>query len=345
MSKLKWDQIGERIYETGLDHGVLYPVSKAGTYDKGVAWNGLSAVNESPSGAEANPVWADNIKYLNLISAEDFGATVEAYTYPPEFEECDGSAEIAPGVTIGQQSRKMFGMSYRTLIGNDVDGQDHGYKLHLIYGAQASPSEKNRATINDSPEAVSFSWELSTTPVDVPGFKPTAHLTVDSTKTDPAKLKALEDILYGSETAEPRLPMPEEVMELLKGEAVTIATSAESADKTLFGKKVSDLQSNVVIGENAITGSLKHVTGYTGFSSKTSEQEGHYLALKFDVTPADAITTVELVGGTGGPKTLDADMNIVLLIKNNTQSVKVTSTKDGSSLTKVYGLTGLTLEA
>ena len=181
--------------------------------------------------------------------------------------------------------------------------------------------------------------------MDVPGFKPTAHLTVDSTKTDPAKLKALEDILYGSETAEPRLPMPEEVMELLKGEAVTIATSAESADKTLFGKKVSDLQSNVVIGENAITGSLKHVTGYTGFSSKTSEQEGHYLALKFDVTPADAITTVELVGGTGGPKTLDADMNIVLLIKNNTQSVKVTSTKDGSSLTKVYGLTGLTLEA
>lgn len=345
MSKLKWDQIGERIYETGLDHGVLYPVAKTGTYDKGVAWNGLSAVNESPSGAEANPVWADNIKYLNLISAEDFGATVEAYTYPPEFEECDGSAEVAPGVTIGQQSRKMFGMSYRTLIGNDVDGQDHGYKLHLIYGAQASPSEKNRATINDSPEAVSFSWELSTTPVDVPGFKPTAHLTVDSTKTDPAKLKALEDILYGSETAEPRLPMPEEVMELLKGEAVTIATSAESADKTLFGKKVSDLQSNVVIGENAITGSLKHVTGYTGFSSKTSEQEGHYLALKFDVTPADAITTVELVGGTGGPKTLDADMNIVLLIKNNTQSVKVTSTKDGSSLTKVYGLTGLTLEA
>lgn len=344
MSKLKWDQIGERIYETGLDHGVLYPVTKSGTYDKGVAWNGLSAVNESPSGAEANPVWADNIKYLNLISAEDFGATVEAYTYPPEFEECDGSAEIAPGVTIGQQSRKMFGMSYRTLIGNDVNGQDHGYKLHLIYGAQASPSEKNRATINDSPEAVSFSWELSTTPVDVPGYKPTAHLAIDSTRTDAAKMKALEDILYGSETAEPRLPMPEEIMELFK-DAVTVVTAAESADATLLGKKVSDLQSNIVVGENAITGSLKHVTGYTGFSSKTSEQEGHYLALKFDVTPADAVTTVELVGGTKGPVTLDADQNIVLLVKSNTQSVKVISTKGGFSITKVYDLTGLTLEA
>ena len=344
MSKLKWDQIGERIYETGLDHGVLYPVTKSGTYDKGVAWNGLSAVNESPSGAEANPVWADNIKYLTLISAEDFGATVEAYTYPPEFEECDGSAEIAPGVTIGQQSRKMFGMSYRTLIGNDVDGQDHGYKLHLIYGAQASPSEKNRATINDSPEAVSFSWELSTTPVDVPGYKPTAHLAIDSTRTDAAKMKALEDILYGSETAEPRLPMPEEIMELFK-DAVTVVTAAESADATLLGKKVSDLQSNIVVGENAITGSLKHVTGYTGFSSKTSEQEGHYLALKFDVTPADAVTTVELVGGTKGPVTLDADKNIVLLVKSNTQSVKVISTKGGFSITKIYDLTGLTLEA
>ena len=247
-------------------------------------------------------------------------------------------------MTIGQQSRKMFGMSYRTLIGNDVDGQDHGYKLHLIYGAQASPSEKNRATINDSPEAVSFSWELSTTPVDVPGYKPTAHLAIDSTRTDAAKMKALEDILYGSETAEPRLPMPEEIMELFK-DAVTVVTAAESADATLLGKKVSDLQSNIVVGENAITGSLKHVTGYTGFSSKTSEQEGHYLALKFDVTPADAVTTVELVGGTKGPVTLDADKNIVLLVKSNTQSVKVISTKGGFSITKIYDLTGLTLEA
>lgn len=181
--------------------------------------------------------------------------------------------------------------------------------------------------------------------MDVPGFKPTARLIITSTKADPAKLKALEDILYGTDTEEPRLPLPEEVIELLKS-AVTVVTSAESADATLLGKKVSDLQSNVVVGEDGISGSLKHVTGYTGFSSKTSEQEGHYLALKFDVTPADAVTTVELVGGTKGPVTLDADKNIVLLIKSNTtQSIKVISTKDGSSVTKTYTLTGLTLEA
>lgn len=216
MSKLQWDKIGERLYETGLDRGVLFPMSIDGKYGKGVAWNGLTAVNESPSGAEATPLYADNIKYLNLISAEDFGATVEAYTYPPEFEQCDGSAEVAPGVAIGQQARKVFGLSYRTLIGNDVNGQNHGYKIHLIYGAQASPSEKNRQTVNDSPEAVSFSWELTTTPVDVPGFKPTAHLTIDSTKTEKEKLTTLEDLIYGTEAAESTLPTPAEIIERFK---------------------------------------------------------------------------------------------------------------------------------
>lgn len=224
--RIVWDKVGERFFETGLDRGVLFPMGNNSQYGDGVAWNGLTAVNESPSGAEANPQYADNIKYLNLMSAEDFGATVEAYTYPPEFEACDGTAEIAPGVTIGQQARKVFGLSYRTLIGNDVDGQEHGYKIHLIYGAQASPSEKNRQTVNDSPEAVAFSWEVSTTPVDVPGFKPTAHLTIDSTKTDPDKLKAFEDILYGKdatsepsvEAVAPRLPMPAEIITLLAAE-------------------------------------------------------------------------------------------------------------------------------
>ena len=223
MSRLVWDKVGERFYETGLDRGVLYPMGAGSTYDKGVAWNGLTAVNESPSGAEATPLYADNIKYLNLISAEDFGATVEAYTYPPEFEACDGTAEAAPGLTFGQQARKVFGLSYRTLIGNDVDGLAHGYKIHLVYGAQASPSEKNRQTVNDSPEAVAFSWEMSTTPVDVPGFKPAAHLIIDSTKVEDAKLKALEDILYGKDATtepevpavEPRLPMPAEIITLL----------------------------------------------------------------------------------------------------------------------------------
>lgn len=346
MSKIVWDKTGERFYETGVDHAVLYPIDAEGLYNGGVAWNGITAINESPSGAEPNNLYADNIKYLVLVGAEDFGLTIEAYTYPDEWEQCDGSAEIAPGVLAGQQNRKIFGLSYRTKLGNDVDGQDHGYKLHLVYGGLASPSERGYQTVNDSPEPINPSWEVTTTPVDVPGFKPTARLIITSTKVDPAKLAALETILYGSEEAEPRLPLPEEVIELLKPDAVTVVTAAESGDTTLFGKKVSDLQSNIVIGENAISGSLKHVTGYTEFSSKTSEQEGHYLALKFDVTPADAVTTVELVGGTKGPVTLDADKNIVLLIKSNTtQSIKVVSTKDGASVTKTYTLTGLTLEA
>lgn len=346
MSKIVWDKTGERFYETGVDHAVLYPIDAEGLYNGGVAWNGITAINESPSGAEPNNLYADNIKYLVLVGAEDFGLTIEAYTYPDEWEQCDGSAEIAPGVLAGQQNRKIFGLSYRTKLGNDVDGQDHGYKLHLVYGGLASPSERGYQTVNDSPEPINPSWEVTTTPVDVPGFKPTARLIITSTKADPAKLAALETILYGSEEAEPRLPLPEEVIELLKADAVTVITAAESGDTTLFGKKVSDLQSNIVIGENAISGSLKHVTGYTEFSSKSSEQEGHYLALKFDVTPADAVTTVELVGGTKGPVTLDADKNIVLLIKSNTtQSIKVVSTKDGSSVTKTYTLTGLTLEA
>ena len=346
MSKIVWDKTGERFYETGVDHAVLYPIDAEGLYNGGVAWNGITAINESPSGAEPNNLYADNIKYLVLVGAEDFGLTIEAYTYPDEWEQCDGSAEIAPGVLAGQQNRKIFGLSYRTKLGNDVDGQDHGYKLHLVYGGLASPSERGYQTVNDSPEPINPSWEVTTTPVDVPGFKPTARLIITSTKADPAKLAALETILYGSEEAEPRLPLPEEVIELLKADAVTVVTAAESGDTTLFGKKVSDLQSNIVIGENAISGSLKHVTGYTEFNSKSSEQEGHYLALKFDVTPADAVTTVELVGGTKGPVTLDADKNIVLLIKSNTtQSIKVVSTKDGASVTKTYTLTGLTLEA
>ena len=218
MSKLVWDQIGDRIYETGVKMGVLYP-QESGAYPKGVAWNGLTAVTESPSGAEASPMYADDIKYLNLMSNEEFGATIEAYTYPPEFEACDGSASIATGVSIGQQSRKAFGLCYRTTVGNDTDGNDHGYKLHLIYGALAAPSEKAYATINDSPEAITFSWEVTTTPVDVTGFKPTASVTIDSTKVDAGKLKALEDILYGSESEEARLPLPDEIIELMGEEA------------------------------------------------------------------------------------------------------------------------------
>lgn len=216
MAKLIWDATGERLYETGVKNGVLYVQDDKGTYPAGVAWNGLTAVTESPSGAEATPLYADDIKYLNLMSNEEFGATIEAYTYPDEFGVCDGSAEIAPGVMIGQQKRKSFGMCYKTTIGNDVVNNDYGYKLHIIYGALASPSEKAYATINDSPEAITFSWEVTTTPVNVTGHKPTASLVIDSTKVDKEKLAALEEILFGGENAEARLPLPDEIATLMK---------------------------------------------------------------------------------------------------------------------------------
>lgn len=215
MAKLTWDDTGKRLYETGVKQGVLYPIQSGGVYSKGVAWNGLTAVTESPSGAEATALYADDIKYLSLYSAEEFGATIEAYTYPDEFMECDGSATLAEGVTVGQQDRKTFGLCYKTTVGNDVDGASHGYKLHLIYGAMASPSEKAYATINDSPEAITFSWEVTTTPVNVTGMKPTASITIDSTKADPTCLAALEEALYGGEEAEARLPLPDEVKTLM----------------------------------------------------------------------------------------------------------------------------------
>ena len=217
---ISWDQTGSRLYETGTDRGVLYKMldtisDPTKPYGDGVAWNGLTAVNENPSGAEPTALWADNIKYLNLMSAEEFAATVEAYTYPEEFEECDGSRSLATGVTIGQQPRKMFGFSYRTLIGNDQQSNDYGYKIHLVYGCLASPSQKNYQTVNDSPEAITFSWDVSSTPVAVTGFKPTAHLVIDSTKATAAKLTSLEEILYGTSQVNARLPLPNEVATLM----------------------------------------------------------------------------------------------------------------------------------
>lgn len=215
MTRVAWDQTGERLYETGVDRGVLYIPNEDGEYDNGVAWNGLTTVTESPSGAEPTPLYADNIKYLELRSAEEFGATIEAFTYPEEFGQFDGTAMPVPGVTVGQQTRKAFGLSYRTVVGNDLEYNDYGYKLHLIYGATAAPSEKAYGTINDSPEAITFSWELTTTPIDAgDGLKPTAILTIDSTKVDSADLEALEDLLYGTDDDDPQLPTPAEVIAL-----------------------------------------------------------------------------------------------------------------------------------
>lgn len=215
MAPLTWDQVGDKLYETGVDHGVLYLPDQTGVYNSGFAWNGLTTVTESPSGADPNPQYADNLKYLNLYSAEEFGGTIEAFTYPEEFGECDGTALPKPGLAIGQQGRKMFGLSYRTKVGNDVDGVEYGYKLHLIYGCQAAPSEKAYATINDSPAAISFSWAITTTPVPVTNFKPTSLIVVDSTVVDPADMASLEDILYGKAAIEAALPTPDAVIALI----------------------------------------------------------------------------------------------------------------------------------
>lgn len=216
MTQITWDGVGERLYETGVDHGVLYTPDNEGEYSSGVAWNGLTAVTEAPSGAEPQPQYADNIKYLNLISAEEFGGTIEAFTYPTEFGVHDGSVQLAPGVQIGQQNRRAFGLAFRTLVGSDLD-QNLGYKLHLVYGALAAPSEKAYATVNESPEALTFSWEFSTTGVQSEGNKPVSLLTIDSTEVDASALEDLEEILYGSETDDPRLPLPDEIVEILGG--------------------------------------------------------------------------------------------------------------------------------
>ena len=264
MSKLVWDKIGERLYETGVDHGVLYPGVK-GAYPEGFAWNGLTNVNESPSGAEATPIYADNMEYLNLISAEKFAATIEAYTYPDQFAECDGSVEAAPGVSIGQQARKSFGMSYRSMVGNDVEDTDYGYKLHLVYNGKAAPSERARNTVNESPEAVQLSWSVSTTPVVINAvnpvtgkvYKPTSHMVIDSTKTDPKKLVAFEEILYGKDgkftaTTDTDFGSGKKYYELVDGEyAETSDTTFDSA-KTYYEATVEPVKPRLPLPDEVI---------------------------------------------------------------------------------------------
>lgn len=298
MSRITWDATGERLYETGVSQGVLYP-QNSGTYPIGYPWNGLTTVTESPSGAEANPIYADNIKYLNLLSAEDFGATVEAYTYPDEFAACDGSAAIATGVMAGQQTRKVFGLSYKTALGNDVDGGDHGYKLHLIYGALAAPSEKAYASINDKPDAIKFSWKLTTTAVTISGFKPTASLTIDSTKVDPAKLTQLENILYGTDAVDPRLPLPNEIIALIgtaTPSAIELSTISPADDATAVA-----VGSNIVLTfNNKILREAVVVTSAAGVivaGTKTWDADGKILTFKPTTSLSAATTYIVTIAG------------------------------------------------
>lgn len=274
MSRLTWDATGERYYETGVKYGVVYPVV-GNEYPKGYAWNGLTGVTESPSGAESNPQYADDIKYLNLISAEEFGATVTAFTYPDEFADCDGSAEPVPGVRIGQQRRKPFGLCYRTAIGNDTEGVDHGYKLHLIYGALASPSEKAYQTQNDSPEAIEFSWELTTTPVNVTGYKPTASITIDSRDFSSATMAAIEDVLYGTVSEDARLPLPDEVFSIMGGDHFEILLDKANVTVTVGGTVTLNATTSpagkTVTWASSATGKATVANGVvTGVSAGTS---------------------------------------------------------------------------
>lgn len=300
MSKIIWDQEGTRYYETGINQGVLY-VLNSGVYGPGVAWNGLISITESPSGAEPTPIYADNIKYLNLMSAEEFGATIEAYTYPDEFGACDGTASLADGVTIGQQRRKTFGLSYRTVIGNDVEGQDLGYKLHLIYGALAAPSEKGYQTINESPDAITFSWEISTTPVEVPGKKPTACITIDSTKVDSVKLAALETILYGTASVEPRLPLPAEIIDILGGSApaaLAISTSVptEGQASVAVASSITLTFNNKIQTEDIV---LMTAAGVVVPVTKTFDSTGKILTIKPKSSMAATTQHLIVLAGVG----------------------------------------------
>jgi hypothetical protein len=283
MTALTWDEVGKRLYETGVDHGVLYLPDETGNYEDGVAWNGLTTVTESPSGAESNPQYADNIKYLNLVSAEEFGATIEAFTYPEEFGQCDGTVAPSPGIALGQQGRKQFGLSYRTRVGNDLDGTEHGYKLHLIYGALAAPSEKAYATINDSPEAIAFSWEVTTTPVQVTDHKPTALLTIDSTQVDGAILDDLLAILYGDAGVDARLPLPDEIIGLFSGSSTDVRLVGANAPTYVQATHVVTLPNVagvtwVVNGEETAPGAMPPLAAGESANVEARPTAGHTIS-------------------------------------------------------------------
>ena len=279
--KLVWDQVGQKLYETGVSHGVLYPAVN-GTYPKGVAWNGITGVTESPSGAEATPLYADNVKYLSLTSAETFGAKIEAFMYPDEFATLDGAANVAEGVQIGQQQRGVFGLSYKTVLGNDTDSNKYGYKIHIIYGAQATPSERAYATVNDSPEAMTLSWTLTTTPVSVNGFDPTATMVIDSTKIPADRLELLEGILYGTESTSPRLPFPDEIATIVgsglpSAFSMTSIVPADNANAVAVGASIVITFNTKISSESIVVSSA---TGAVISCTKTFDTAGKVLTIK-----------------------------------------------------------------
>lgn len=345
MSKLVWDKAGEHFYETGVDRGVLYP-TVSGAYSTGVVWNGLTSVSESPSGADSSAQYADNIKYLNLIAAEEFGATIEAFTYPDEFAVCDGSAEPVRGVRIGQQTRRPFGFSYRTLVGNDLESTEYGYQIHIVYGATASPSSRDYNTVNDSPEAITFSWEVTTTPVEVTGYKPTATLVIESQKVSLKALQALEDILYGTTDTEARLPMPDEVFKIINdNSAISLTVEAPTGTTTVLGQQASNLQTNVEIEGTSLKGTIKYVSNFTEFSENSYEQSGNYLALKVTSNAPAAKVTVELLGGSSPICKSAGDNLYVMRITNaSSQSVRISAIDGRDSKTDIYALSGLTIQ-
>ena len=340
--KIEWDKLGERLYETGVDHVVLYQLVN-NRYTNGVAWNGVTGVTENKSGAEPSPLYADNIKYLILKSLEEYGITVECYTYPKEFEQNNGMEELAAGVTIGQQTRATFGVSFRTLVGNDTEHENYGYRLHLVYGCDASPSEVSNSTINDSPEAKTFSYEITSTPIVMENGKTTCCVTIDSKTADATKLKALEDKLYGGEGTPAELPLPDDIRRMFTAEVVAARVTSTPASTTYLGKRTSDLQENIVISADAITGTSKHLDSFTEFGTEAADG-GNFLSLSFDGYDADRIET--MVGNGVGREFVDATKDkycIYKLTNSATQTILVKTTKGEEETTTTYDLTGLTL--
>lgn len=356
--RLEWDKIGEHYMELGTDHGVLYVQDPAKDpvkddmkyhYGKGVVWNGLTAVTLSPEGAEPQDIYADNIKYATIRSAETFGATIEAYTFPDEFYECDGSSVVNKAIVLHQQKRNLFGFSFRSKVINDTNPEsDDTYKIHLIYGATASPSEQSLETINDSPDPGTFSWEISTTPISVKGFKPTSHIEILSSQLEPEALQKLEDILYGSETTEARMPLPDELISIVGTPAAILGTKVsvpKPADQ-FYGKAASALQENIKINEVdlsnvVVTGELKHVTDFIKFSGITDEQSGNYLAINVDVPDG---ATAKLIGVKNTTPKDITDGNVVFRVEDNSKPFTIRVESGKTTIDKVYDLSGLELK-